>query len=378
MQGVPVIVGMVGSGFAARLHASAWQQVRGVPVVVAAVTSVRLDRAAAFASVWGIDRTYARLEELLADPAITVVDLCVPNYLHHPLALAALASGKHVVVEKPLTGCFNGSIDPVQRRSLAVAAADELVAAADSAGRWLCYAENWVYAPPLARTRRLLSVAGGTVLRIVGEESHSGTHSEPNKRWETAGGGCLLGKGCHPLAAALWLKAPVRAASVVASVASLTKVPSFVAEEPKYLRTGYQDVEDWGSMIVTFEDGTVAQITAADTTLGGVRNQLTVFGSRTVVEANLNPSNTVRAYAPDASIFATEYLVEKLETSAGWSSPAPDEDWVQGYHHEVQDFAEAVADGHPPVADGRLGRDVVEVIYAAYQSAAEGRRVTIR
>src|SRR5262249_48048953 len=147
-------------------------------------------------------------------------------------------------------------------------------------------AENWVYAPPVVKARRLLDAAGGTVLRIRGEESHSGTHSEPNKRWATAGGGALLGKGSHPLGAALHLKReegvrrdglPIRPRSVVAEVASLTKVASFAAEDEKFLRTGYHDVEDWGAMTVTFADGTVAEITAADTTLGGVRNTMTVF-----------------------------------------------------------------------------------------------------
>ena len=42
---------------------------------------------------------------------------------------------------------------------------------------------------------------------MVGEESHSGTHAPVNKRWETGGGGSLFGKACHPLGAALYLKA---------------------------------------------------------------------------------------------------------------------------------------------------------------------------
>ena len=48
-----------------------------------------------------------------------------------------------------------------------------------------------------------------------------------------------------------------------------------------------------------------------------------------------------------------------------------------GYHHEAQDFAEAVAFGRPPLAGAVLGRDVVDVIYAAYQAAEEGRRVML-
>ncbi|HEX4834802.1 MAG TPA: Gfo/Idh/MocA family oxidoreductase, partial [bacterium] len=67
----------------------------------------------------------------------------------------------------------------------------------------------------------------------------------------------------------------------------------------------------------------------------------------------------------------------KLETKAGWSSPAPDEDWAQGHPQALQDFVDSVAENRAPVSDGRLGRDVIEVVYAGYLSAAEGRRVEL-
>jgi predicted dehydrogenase len=70
--------------------------------------------------------------------------------------------------------------------------------------------------------------------------------------------------------------------------------------------------------------------------------------------------------------------MEKLETNAGWSNPSIDEDWLLGYHHELRDFVEAVQDDREPLATGQLGRDVVEVIYAAYLSAEEGKSVRLR
>jgi predicted dehydrogenase len=383
-----VRVGIAGAGFAATLHADAWRRVAGVDVRLVAVTAAHPHKAAAFAGRHGVERVHPDLDALLGDTDVDVVDCCVPNYLHAEVARAALAAGKHVVVEKPLTGAFGdpATTAPSAMLADAVAVADELVQLAAAHNRLLCYAENWVYAPPVAKAQRLLATAGGTILRIRGEESHSGTHSEPNKRWSTAGGGALLGKGSHPLGAALYLKreegvtrngTPIRPRSVVAETASLTKVESFAREHPKYLRTGYHDVEDWATLIVTFDDGTVAEITAADTTLGGVRNTMTVFASNAVVEANLNPNSAVRAYAPDPDVLAGEYLSEKLETHAGWSSPAPDEDWMQGYPQEAQDFAESIATVRRPRADGQLGRDVLVVVYAGYESARGGRRVDV-
>jgi predicted dehydrogenase len=166
---------------------------------------------------------------------------------------------------------------------------------------------------------------------------------------------------------------------VTAEIGQLTETAAFRDSSPRYLRTVEgATVEDWGSMLVTFDDGTVAQISAADTVLGGIRNQLAVYGAKAVVLCNINPNDAVQAYAPEAGVFGDEYLVEKLETKAGWSSPQPDEDWMTGYPQEMQDFMEAVATGREPLSDGRLARDVTAVIYGAYLSAAEGRRVDLR
>jgi len=267
-----------------------------------------------------------------------------------------------------------------------VEAAARMVDAARENGVRLLYAENWIYAPAIQKVQRLLTASGGAILRIQGEESHSGSHASYAKRWRTAGGGSLLGKGCHPLGAALYLKRaegmrrdgrPIRPRTVVAEVGRLTRNPAFIAEEPKYIQDGWHDVEDWGTMLVTFEDRSVAQIMASDAALGGIRNCLAVYGSRAYAEANLNPNTGCVAYAPSAEMFAGEYISEKIETTAGWSFPSADEEHVQGYPQEIQDFVEAVVDDRPPLSDAALACEVVLVTYAAYLAAAEGRRVDL-
>jgi predicted dehydrogenase len=377
---VTLRVGIVGSGFVARLHAHAWRRVSGVDIELVAVASAHLDKAATFANEFEIGRVADDAAAIITATDIDVVDLCVPNHLHASLAVDALANNKHAVVEKPLTGCFVNRAEMRAQAMLdqAVAEADRVVLAAEAAHRWCCYAENWVYAPPVTKAASLLAAAGGPVLRVQAEESHSGTHSEPNKFWITAGGGALLGKGCHPLGAALMLKARdgARPASVIAQTNALTKIDDF-GRVPTPIRTGYGDVEDFGLLVCTFDDGTIAEIVGGDTTLGGVRNRLTAYATNAVVEANMNPNDAVRAYAPDTTALANVYLNEKLETHAGWSQPSPDEDWMQGYPQEVQDFAEAIAHDRPPRSDARLGRDVVAVIYGAYVAAEEGRRVDL-
>ena len=108
-----VVVGLIGAGYAASIHARASGKVHGIPVELGSVVGNRPERVAAFAAEFGIPRVISSIDELLADPAITLVDICAPNSLHAELAIAAANHGKHVVVEKPLTGYFGDGGDNV-------------------------------------------------------------------------------------------------------------------------------------------------------------------------------------------------------------------------------------------------------------------------
>jgi predicted dehydrogenase len=327
-----------------------------------------------------------------------VVDLVVPNHVHTRYAVEAARAGKHLIVEKPLTGYFGDPETPEDELVGRTTAKGHMVArvveecaailqAVEQAGVKLCYAENWCYAPAFTKLRRLVSTAGGTIIRIEAEESHSGSTSVYAHRWRTAGGGSLNLKGSHPLGAVLLLKQEegerrsgraIRPASIFCETGNLTHIAALQAEEPKYLRTGWQDVEDWGVMVITFDDGSVAEIKAADATLGGVHNYLEAYLSNARVRANINPNDACVAYAPAECIFGDEYIVEKIETKAGWSTPSVDDPWMQGYAKEIADFVEAIAENRQPLSGAMLARDVSIVLYAAYLSAEEGRRVNLK
>src|SRR5450756_1872292 len=70
---------------------------RGANFSVVAAGSRSLDRAAQFASEFGISRVHGSYEALLADPEVDAVYIGVPNSLHHPMTMQALAAGKHVL-----------------------------------------------------------------------------------------------------------------------------------------------------------------------------------------------------------------------------------------------------------------------------------------
>jgi predicted dehydrogenase len=373
-----VRVGIVGSGFAARFHYNAFTKVHGgrVPglrVEVAGVWSPNEANRRKFAAERGLTE-FASFESLC--DAVDVVDACVPGNLHEPMACAALGRGRHVIVEKPFTGYYgDGSPDfrgetfskEIMMRE-ALASAQRLVDAERASGKQIYYAENWVYAPAVAKEREIIEKSGGQVLRILGEESHSGSHSPFYGIWSCSGGGSLLSKGCHPLTAALYLKSPVRPAAVSCRTHAITKLPAF--QDLGHLRTGYKDIEDYATIHVIFEDGMVADIFASELVLGGVANWIEVYATNHRTRCNLNPVDALTTYNPKEDYFADIYVVEKTGTKQGWSHPAPDEDWQHGYPQEMQDFMECAATpGRAPLCGSQLGRDTIAVLYAGYLSA---------
>jgi predicted dehydrogenase len=405
----PVTIGIVGAGFVAHIHARAYRTLRDLNVHLGAVTALPPSEAEKFAQTFEVARVCQDVEELLARSEIDLVDLCVPNHLHAPFSIAAAQAGKHIICEKPLTGYFGslerqshekgntkgrergegeavGATPKYLMMESAMATGEEMLATAHAHGVKLMYAENWLYSPVFRKALRLVGAAGGTILEIRAQESHSGSHASYAKQWRYAGGGALMRVGPHPLGAAMYLKQqeglrregrPMGVKAVMAETSDLSRVPSFQAEERKWLVTGWQDVENWATVILTFEDGTYATVHAADTVLGGMEETLEIFLSNGRVACDMTHSTMIRAYAPDPAVFADEYIAEKLETKAGWSYPAFDEEWLLGYPQELRDFVGAVSEGRPPLSDGRLGLEVARVIYAAYQSAEEGRRIEL-
>jgi len=152
---------------------------------------------------------------------------------------------------------------------------------------------------------------------------------------------------------------------------------AFQREERRWLVDDWEDVEDWCTLIVTFEDGARAVIQATDDSLGGIETPFEVLMSNGRIRCDVSHSGLIRAFAPDGAAWGDAYLMEKVDHRGGWSYPSVDEHWMLGYPHEMRDFAESVAYDRTPLSTAELGREVVQLIYAAYQSAEEGRRVDL-
>lgn len=394
-------VAFVGAGFAANIHAEAYRQVVGIDVKIVAVAVAPKDKRLAeeFCKDHGYDaKIYTDADEMINDSDADIIDLVVPTFLHIPFAIKAAKAGKHVICEKPLTGYFGDPNTPIDERERVgdtdkevmfkevLKQCEEVEQVFKDSNVKFCYAENWCYARPIWKAKKLLTAAKGKILEIRCGESHSGSHSPFAAEFKYTGGGSLIRMGAHPYGAAIHLKLwegmvrdgkPIYPKSVMASTVKCRDFLKDLPEEQDYIKSRPVDVEDWSSGIIQFEDGTHAVVIASDVTLGGIENFLNVYASNCRIEGKISNNNSVMAYAPTEKQFENAYTIEKTETKAGWSNAQPDEDWMTGYPFEIQDFIEAVAYDKEPVSNLDLAIWCTKVMYAAYVSAEKGIRVEI-
>ena len=386
-----VRVGIVGAGFSARFHHDAIQRVYGTNVDVKGVFARRKEHAVEFAQQRGL-RAYDSLEALIDD--VDVVHCCVLVAGHEHVAVAALERDKFAIVEKPLTGYlgdgtdeFHGDRFPKQvALDHGLASVQRMLAAEEKSKGRILYAENWVYAPSIQKEREIIEKTGAQILWMHGEESHSGSHNPTYAQWKFSGGGVMIGKGCHPLTAALYLKrvegrardgTPIQPRAVSARTHALTRLDNL--RDEGHIRRDYHDIDDFSMMHVVFQDDTIATVFASDIVLGGIHNWLEVAANNHRTVCNINPNTAMQVYNPRDENFRDIYTVEKIGTKQGWTNMPPDEDWFTGYPQEIEAFYRAVAYGEPVESDSRLAADTISTIYSAYVSAEQkGAEIPVR
>jgi predicted dehydrogenase len=351
-------------------------------VELAGVTSRRPESRKAFGKAHGIP-VFKDVRTMVE--SVDVLDICSPPYVHEEAILTAAAAGKGIICEKPLTGFFGPADTGESFRgdhaskekmlSQVVKRLRRIAAVIRQSGVYFGYAENFVYAPSVQKEREIVEKSGAQILRMTGEESHNGSASAVYGIWRFAGGGSLIGKGCHPLGGMLYLKRkegiardgrPIRPASVSARVHQLTRLPNY--QDKGFIRTDYHDVEDCGFMHIVFDDGTVGDVLAGEVTLGGIYDYLEVFANNHRTRCRISPAGIVDTYNPRGAQFRDVYLAEKVSTQEGWAAAAPDENFTMGYQAELEDLATCAASGRKPQSDLELALDTTAAIYAAYRS----------
>lgn len=343
-----VRVGIIGSQFAAGLHAEAYGRIPYAEILAASA----IDNLKEFSTEFNIPDTYEDYHKMLQRKDINLISICVPNFLHKEMVLAAARAGKHIICEKPL--------------ATKVEDAREMVEAASKAGVKLMYAEDWVFAPALVRTKSLTQEGAiGDVLYIQAREAHPGSHSIYAQNKEYCGGGSMIHLAIHPIGFVRWLKE-----KEVVEVLGKTSPGA----DGNLFHKNYGG-EDWAVGILTFEDGTFALVEGNYITLGGLDDRVEIYGTEGNIKVDLSQGSPLSVY----SRVGFTYAVEKADTTKGWTRPAVDEEASLGYVDEIAYFVDCVREDRE-VKWGVRGEDGVaalQIALAVYESQKTGKAVKL-
>lgn len=341
-------VALLGAGFIADIHVESYH--RFVPEAeVVAVFTRKPERAEAFARKHQIARWFSDLDAAISESDCDVVDVCLPNFLHHRAVVAAARAGKHIIIEKPL--------------AMNLEEADEMIAVCRAANRKLMYAEELCFAPKYERVRKLVNEgAVGKIYQMRQCEKHSGPHSDWFYDINQSGGGAVMDMGCHGLAWFRWM------------LGGRPKVISVQAHmQNGLIHAGRTRAEENSIVTVEFESGAIGVAENSWAKHGGMDDRVEVYGTGGVIYADLFIGNSALTY----SEAGYGYAMEKAGSTKGWSFTVFEEAFNQGYPQELKHFIECVREDKIPFVTADDGRAVLEIMMAAYQSARIGQKVKL-
>ncbi len=286
-----------------------------------------------FAAQYPQTRFTADLGELLADPAVDAVAVATSVPTHHAVGLAALAAGKHVFIEKPLAA--------------SVEQARELVEAAEAAGRTLMVGHLLLFHPGLRAVKELISSGQlGTIYYLYGNRQNLGkVRADENALWSL---------GAHDVAVLLDLvgERPLEA----------------WARGECYVRPGVEDVV-FGYL--KFPSGVVAHLHLSWLDPHKMR-RLTVVGSeKMAVFDDMETDRKLTVYDKGVTPPRTDTYGENVGIRYGGIS-IPAIPTSEPLRIECQEFVDAITEGRTPIASGRDGLAVVEVLDAMQRSLEAG------
>ncbi|MBR9651340.1 Gfo/Idh/MocA family protein [Thalassovita aquimarina] len=281
-------IGLIGSGFMGRCHANAFGAVSGLfdlpaQPVKAMLADATDEIAQAGASALGFARATSDWQEMIADDAVDIVAITAPNILHEPMALAAIAAGKTVYCEKPL--------------STTAASALKMTEAAEVSGVVTSVGFNFLRNPMVALAREI--IASGEIGEVTGfrgrhAENYMANPDAPHSfRTDPQGGGALADIGSHIISMARHLLGPIAEVSADCQTIYPTRPVAAGATERSPVV-----VDDMTHALVRFDSGVAGSIEANWAATGRTMDlSFEVTGSKGAISFSQENMNELLVYS---------------------------------------------------------------------------------
>jgi len=369
-------VGLIGTGFMGKCHALAF---RAAPAIfahlpglnLAVLADIELSVAEEAAKIFGFARSTDNWRKLVNDPAVDIVAITSPNFLHQEMAEAAIAAGKHVYCEKPL--------------ALNAAGAEAMTSAAEAAGVATLVGYNYLHNPIIRLAKEIIEAGEiGEIVHFRGAhfEDYLASPKTPFS-WRSskaqAGAGVVADLGSHIISLAR------RLVGEITSVQAMLDI--VVGQRPLPDGSGKLvpvEVDDQAQMLVRFANGASGTIEASAVAAGRKMHlAFEITGSKGTLIFDQERMNELRLFrfAEDASRdgFKT-ILTSPKHPPYDRFCPAPGHGL--GFNDlkviEVAHLADAIASGTPLDPDFRAAWQIAEVVEAAIRSDAERKWVDVR
>ena len=354
--------GIIGCGAIGPTHAGAIGQIDGARLL--AVADSILDRAKSVAQKFQVDRVYRSDREVIADADIDVVVVCTPSGMHADHAVAALAAGKHVIVEKPM--------------DVTTEACDRMIRAQRESGRKLTIISQHRFDKASQIVKK--AIDGGRLGRIILADASvrwwrtQGYYDSGDWRgtWKFDGGGALMNQGIHTVDVLQWLAGPVSSVFARTLTGAHEKI----------------EVEDVAVASLTFASGAVGTLTATTAAYPGFPVRIDLYGTdgsavlegdrlHTLAFKNGETFTSQRAAAHALSVARGGTASVKDEAAARDEAKEDGEVWGDAHRAQIEDFIRAIQTDTSPFIDGPAGRRPVQIIRAIYESARSCAPVSI-
>ena len=339
---------IIGAAFSADLHSDGYSRILD-KVDIVGICDKNTDAINTLAERYGFTgyEAYDDYNTAIANCDCDLVDICMPNFLHHDVAIKAMNAGRDIICEKPL--------------ATTVEDAEDMVNTAKKLGKHIYYAEDWLFAPAFRKAISIIESGQlGKMLYVRARECHSGSHSPFAQTIKYCGGGCMVHLGVHPVAFMLAMKDNKWAE--ISAMTSGGGDDNIIHQK--------MEGEDWAGAFMRFADGTYATLEANYITVGGMEDILDVYCEKGTIHVDLSFSGPVKVF----SIPGLDYTIEKAEVTTGWSNVAVDEKYSLGYCGEINHFVDCALEGKDAQVGlrGIDGYETLRVINLIYQSAKDG------
>ena len=361
-------VAMIGYAFMGKAHSNAWRNVASYFDVPAFERRVLVGRdpagVAEAAAKYGWAESATDWRAVIARDDIHIVDICAPGFMHAEIAIAALAAGKHVLVEKPLANTL--------------AEAEAMAEAARTArgqGVQSMIGFNYRRVPALALARELIAEGRLGAVRHVRAAYLQDWLVDPDApmTWrlnkDTAGSGALGDIASHAIDQVLFLLGePVTEVS--------GRLHTFTPRRPGAAGLEEVTVDDAAWATLTLASGAIASVEVSRVATGQKNSlKLEIYGDKGALLFDLEDLNELGFL--DATLPVREQGFRRILVNEpehpyleAWWPQGHVIGWEHTFTHEIRDFLTAVGNGTQPSPSFEDGLSVQRILAAVEESAA--------